>query len=68
MADNPPGTDRDLGTGQGRQGGANICRTLQKTQARGAETSGGGWQVAGGKKLQVDDVTHRERMWGLGER
>ena len=39
MADNPPATDRDLGTGQGLQGGG------ERTQNRAAKA--GKWQVAG---------------------
>ena len=33
---------------------------------RGAETSGGGWRVAGAGKFQVDDIPLRERRWGAG--
>ena len=34
---------------------------------RGAETSGGGWQVAGVGNIQVGGDSHRERKWGTGE-
>ena len=44
------GTDRDLGTGQGRQGGANRRRTWRQNQECGAgrryeqhRLVGGGW-------------------------
>ena len=33
---------------------------------RGAEMSGGGWWVEGVGKVQVDDITLRERGWGAG--
>ena len=39
-----------------------------RNAAQGAETSGGGWRVAGGEKFQVEDDPRRERMWGVGER
>ena len=34
--------------------------------AQGAETSGGGWRVAGVGVVQVDDPPRRERRWGAG--
>ena len=34
--------------------------------AQGAETSGGGWRVAGVGEVQVDDVPRQERRWGAG--
>ena len=34
--------------------------------ARGADTSVGGWQVAGVGKVQVGNVTHQDRRWGVG--
>ena len=34
--------------------------------ARGAETSGGCWQVAGVGKVRVDEVPRWVRMWGSG--
>ena len=37
-ADDHLGTNRDLGTGQGRQGGANGCGTRQRKKARSAGT------------------------------
>ena len=67
---NPPETDRDLGTGQGRQEGANGCGTRRRKQECGAgcrderqRLVGGGWG-----EVHVDDVTRRERMWREGER
>ena len=35
--------------------------------SQGAETSGGGWRVEGGGKVQVDSVPLRRRMWGAGD-
>ena len=57
---NPPGTDRDLGTSRGRQGGEMDVGHGGRIRhaAQGAETSGGGWQVADGYKVQVDDDPH----------
>ena len=37
-------------------------------EARGAETSGIIWRVAGGDKVQVDDDPLRKKMLGAGER
>ena len=34
--------------------------------ARGAETSGGGWRVAGVGNVQVEGVPRWERRWGAG--
>ena len=31
---------------------------------QGSETSGEGWQVEDMEKFQMDNVTHRDRMWG----
>ena len=39
-----------------------ICRHM----TRGAETSGGGWQVAWVCKVQLDDLPWQDRIWGAG--
>ena len=35
--------------------------------AWGSETSGGGWGVKSGGEFQVENVTLRDRMWGVGD-
>ena len=66
---NPPGADRDLGTGRGLQmggwlvmGNDSRCRHA----ARDADTSGGGWRLAGASDVQVGGALRRERKWGAG--
>ena len=34
--------------------------------AQGADTSGGGWRVAGVDEVHVDNIPHQERRWGAG--
>ena len=70
----PPGADRDLGAGQGRQRGDERTQETAsdvgtrcgvQTQSQAAE-AGGGWRVAGVDDVQVDGVSLRERRWGAG--
>ena len=70
---NPPGADRDLGAGQGRQRGgvqswdtAADSGTRHGAQRRAAEA--GGWQRRAAAILKVDGASHRERRWGAGAR
>ena len=58
-AKNAPRTNRDMGTGRGLQGGGQIDvghGGESRLAARDAETSVGGWRVAGGYKVKVEDV------------
>ena len=68
MAEDPQGTEKDLGTGRGRQGGENGHRTRQHKQACGAGRRDKRRRLAGGKKIQVEDDPLRERMCEAGER
>ena len=56
--DNPLGSDKDLGAGQGQKRG----------EAQGTGTSDGGWHEAGTGHVQVGGALHRDRRWGAGER
>ena len=66
--DDPPGTNRELGTDQGRQVRAKLYGDGSRHAAQGAETSGKGWQVAGGEKVQVDSDPLQESICGASER
>ena len=56
MTDYPQGTDRDLGAGQGQQGGANGCRARRLKQAHGRAAEAGGWSVGAKSRLTKDHV------------
>ena len=62
---NPTGADKDLGAGRGKERGGG-CRTVtgnverRKHRSRGAEMSGGGWQVAGAGDTQVNGSSRWE--------
>ena len=67
---NPRGPTWTWAQAEGGKGGRTDKGHGRKSRhaAQGAETSGGGWQVAGGDKVQLDDDPHREMMWRAGER
>ena len=67
MTGDPPGANSDLGAGQGRKGGGRTDAELDNRSrhtAQGAETSGGGWRVAGVGRSQLDNVPRQERNQG----
>ena len=49
------------GGNRGEKGRRNSSR--RKNAARGAETSGGSWQVEGVGDVHVDGASRRERRW-----
>ena len=53
---------------KGGNGGEKVSGkdTRRRHAARGAETSGGRWQVTGVGDIHVDDAPHQERRWGAG--
>ena len=61
MIGNPPGANRDLGAGRGRQRGENGRGdgSRRRHTAQGTETSGRGWRVAGVGVVQVDGALCR---------
>ena len=67
---NPPGSDMDVGAGAGTGGGKKRGgSTVMVTEAdagmqRGAQTSVGGWGVAGAGGIKVGGASLQERRWG----
>ena len=63
---NLPGSDRDLGTGQGRKRRGGVTDmgngVRRRHTAQVAETSGGRWHVASTGDVQVGGALLRERM------
>ena len=52
---------------KGRNGGENghVNGIRSRHTARGADTSGGSWRVAGVDDIQVDGASRQERRWGV---
>ena len=66
---NPPGSDRDLGAGRGRQRGGRsdtVNGVRHRHAAQSTETSDGLWRVVCVGDVKVDRNPHRERRWGVG--
>ena len=63
-----------MGAGRGQKGGGGETGTVngrrRRHAARGAGTSGGGWQVVDTGDVQVGGASHQERKWvaGVNER
>ena len=67
----PPGTDRDLGTGQGRKEGVQTDVGHgggRRHAARGTETIGRGWRVEGGVEVKVENLPFQYWMWRAGDK
>ena len=67
---NPPGDDRDMGTGRGRQWGERTSTGnggRRRHAEQGAGTSNIGWRMAGTGSTQVRGASNQERRWGAGE-
>ena len=66
----PPGADRGLGAGRGRQRGERIVTVngrRRRNTARGSVTSGVQQRVAGTGELQLGGALHHESRQGAGE-